>query len=313
VLRTSFVPHVHFPNYNKSDFVKILSKTPPTTIPTTTEEETRDLWSRFTGTVYESFTKTASRTLPSIRHSCKALWPRFTAPILAGTHSPKEFSKLLIASRVQFQDESLLNPSLISVKHNSNINNKNATTNGAGPMTTLPRPTNPNHDPTPDLSALLPTTARLLLLAAYLSSHNAAKQDLTVFSTYHHGKRKRRGGWAATGRGRPRSKHRKIARKLLGAHAFVLERMMAIFAAVRREWTGDSSAMGGVAASGGGLDGDVGMAISTLASLRLLVRVGGAGGDQLDRGGKWRINVGWEIVRSIGRSIGVEVEEWLVD
>lgn len=82
--------------------------------------------------------------------------------------------------------------------------------------------------------------------------------------------------------------------------------MMAIFAAVRTEWADGSGV--GVA----GLDGDVGMAVSTLASLRLLVRAGGAG-DVMDRGGKWRINVGWEVVRGIGRSIGVEVEEWLID
>lgn len=158
--------------------------------------------------------------------------------------------------------------------------------------------------PSTDLSNLLPTTARLLLLAAYLASHNATRHDLTLFSTYHHGRKRRRGGMV--NRGTPRSKHRKIARKLLGAHAFVLERMMAIFAAVRSEWA-DGSAVGAA-----GLDGDVGMAIATLASLRLLVKVGGAG-DVMDRGGKWRINVGWEVVRGIGRSIGVEVEEWLID
>lgn len=83
---------------------------------------------------------------------------------------------------------------------------------------------------------------------------------------------------------------------------------MAIFAAVRREWDprwdGEQE----------GSDADVGMAIATLASLRLLVRIGGAaGGDVLDRGGKWRVNVGWEVVRGLGRSMGVEVEEWLVD
>lgn len=80
---------------------------------------------------------------------------------------------------------------------------------------------------------------------------------------------------------------------------------MAIFAAVRDEWVGDS------VLGRAGLDGDVGMGIATLASLRLLLRVGS--GDLLDRGGKWRVNVGWEAVRAIGRSMGVEVEEWLVE
>jgi origin recognition complex subunit 5 len=158
-----------------------------------------------------------------------------------------------------------------------------------------------------ELTALLPTIARLLLMAAYLASHNAARHDLTLFSTSHHGRKRRRGGGFALSRTGGRSKHRKIARKLLGAHAFVLERMMAIFEAVRGEWVD-----GGPLASAAGLDSDVSMAIATLASLRLLVRVGG-GGDMMDRGGKWRINVGWEVIRGIGRSVGVEVEEWLIE
>lgn len=157
-----------------------------------------------------------------------------------------------------------------------------------------------------DLTALLPIAARLLLLAAYLASHNATRHDLTLFSTYYHGRKRRRGGGFVANRGTPRTKHRKIARKLLGAHAFVLERMMAILEAVRGEWLPDGSAVGAA-----GLDGDIGMAMATLASLRLLVRVGS--GDLMDRSGKWRINVGWEAIRGIGRSIGVEIEEWLIE
>ena len=95
--------------------------------------------------------------------------------------------------------------------------------------------------------------------------------------------------------------------------------MLAIFVAVRREWDdrsreedGDEEEDGGCWGHGIGMDGDVGMAIATLASLRLLVRVGAAA-DVMDRGGKWRVNVGWEVVRGLGRSMGVEVEEWLVE
>lgn len=74
---------------------------------------------------------------------------------------------------------------------------------------------------------------------------------------------------------------------------------------------------------GGGLSGmgrlkgsaDVQMAVATLASLRLLVRIGGGagGGDGLEAGGKWKVNVGWEVVRGVARSVGVEVEDYLVD
>lgn len=178
--------------------------------------------------------------------------------------------------------------------------------------TPKPLPTDPTSKTTSDLTTLLPTTARLLLLASYLASHNATRHDLVLFSTHHHGRRRRRGGISVAGGGagahrRSGAKHRKIARKLLGAHAFALERMMAVFAAVRGEWAPESLGEEVDAA-------DIGMAMATLASLRLLVRVGGgAAGDPMDRGGKWRVNVGWEVVRGLGRGMGVEVEEWLVE
>jgi origin recognition complex subunit 5 len=33
----------------------------------------------------------------------------------------------------------------------------------------------------------------------------------------------------------------------------------------------------------------------------------------MDCGGKWRVNVGWEVIRGLGRGVGVEVEEWLIE
>ncbi|PWI66700.1 hypothetical protein PCL_04838 [Purpureocillium lilacinum] len=324
-LRTPSSPHLHFSPYTKPEFVRILALAPPPPIPGTTQRETADLWTRFCAAVHDAFVRSAARTLPAFRHGCRALWPRFTAPVVAGTYTVKEFSKLLVAARVHFQDESLLNPSIVSVRpaasgksaapgdapdHTSTV-----AVNGVSKSTTTAMTTTP-HTPAAaaQLTALLPIAARILLLCAYLASHNAARHDLTVFSTYHHGRKRRRGGGfalASTGGGGGsstprRAKHRKIARKLLGAHAFVLERMLAIFEAVRGEWIPEGgSSVGSV------VDGDVGMAIATLASLRLLVRVGA--GDTMDRAGKWRINVGWDAIRGIGRSIGVEVEEWLME
>lgn len=260
--------------------------------------------------MHDALTRAASRTLPALRHAASALWPRFTSPILAGTHSPKEFSKLLVASRLHFQDERLLDPGIVTIT----TTKPPSSLPGPPPATTPIKPTNqPAHS---DLTALLPSTARLLLLASYLASHNAPRHDLTLFSTHHHGRRRRRGGGLSVHRNARRNnnkQHRKIARKLLGAHAFVLERMLAIFASVRREW--DDLTPQEDDGWNVGMDGDVGMAIATLASLRLLVRVGGGGGgaDVMDRGGKWRVNVGWEVVRGLGRSMGVEVEEWLVE
>ncbi|KAL2133599.1 hypothetical protein VTI74DRAFT_2074 [Chaetomium olivicolor] len=320
-LLTSFVPQLHFPTYTKQDFLAILSHPSalPPTLPNTTPAETTDLWTRFTAAVHDALARAASRTLPSFQHACTALWPRFTAPILARTHTAKEFSKLLVTARVYFQDEGLLDPGVIA----------EPSTTKSLPTATAPTPLTQNPTTTTtstalkagsDLATLLPPLPRLLLLAAYLASHNATRHDLTLFSTHHHGRRRRRGGGGLSvgvgGRGgHRRSKHKKIARKLLGAHAFVLERMLAIFAAVRGEWESRLVLMDGRDGGAAEGDADLGMAVATLASLRLLVRVGGpaGGGDPMDCGGKWRVNVGWEVIRGLGRSVGVEIEEWLVE
>ncbi|KXJ89633.1 origin recognition complex subunit 5 C-terminus-domain-containing protein [Microdochium bolleyi] len=353
LLRTSAVAHLYFPPYTKTDYVAILNlpqHLPAAPLPNTTQQETNDLWTRFTAAVHDSLVRSALRTLPSFQQACAALWPRFTAPVAAGTHKAREFSKLLIAARVYFQDETVLEPKLVvantAASATAAVDSKDTlstpsmsatitttTTTTTATLTTrnalITSTTTKDSKPNPssrrnlnDLSVLLPPTARLLLMAAYLASHNAPRHDMTLFSTWHNGKRRRGGGIAVPGASRrgPKPKHRKIARKLLGPGVFVMERMMAIYLATRPEWAPTSG--GGGSGSGGeegklnmSVDGDVGMAIATLTSLRLLVRVGGmaSGTGDMDRGGRWRVNVGWEVIRGIGRSMGVEVEEWLVE
>lgn len=58
---------------------------------------------------------------------------------------------------------------------------------------------------------------------------------------------------------------------------------------------------------------DVLMAVATLTSLRLLVRMGGPNQDVLDSGTKYRVAIGWEVVRGLARSVGVEVEDYLAE
>lgn len=54
--------------------------------------------------------------------------------------------------------------------------------------------------------------------------------------------------------------------------------------------------------------------LATLVGLRLVVKAGGgAGGDAVDGGGKWRVNVGWEVVRGVARVVGFDVENYLVE
>ncbi|EJT72001.1 hypothetical protein GGTG_11251 [Gaeumannomyces tritici R3-111a-1] len=346
-LKMTMVPHLHFPNYTKAEFIEILSSSPPPPVAGLDADAAADLWPRFVGPVYESLGRAAARTLPALQQACFTLWPRFTAPILAETHGPRELTRLLVAARAHLQDEKILAPGIIAAVHQP-VPATEAAEGASEGSSTLPNGTSngdidkPSENdstasaPTPtaaperrvsvrgttaapeqptaatDLSSLLPTTARLLLVSAYLASHNATKHDLTLFSTHYHGRRRRRGGLSG-GTGGPRSKHRKIARRLLGAHAFVFERMLAIFVALRNEWAAGTNRDIDYHTKGAGstVDGDVAMAVATLSSLRLLARVGG--GDATDHGGRWRANVGWDVIRPLGRSMGIEVEDWLID
>jgi origin recognition complex subunit 5 len=52
--------------------------------------------------------------------------------------------------------------------------------------------------------------------------------------------------------------------------------------------------------------------IATLTSLRLLQRTGSANADPLDPGSKLRVNCSWEFVARLGRSVGLEMRDYLV-
>ncbi|MCJ1315880.1 hypothetical protein MMC15_001200, partial [Xylographa vitiligo] len=130
----------------------------------------------------------------------------------------------------------------------------------------------------------------------YLASYNPARQDQTFFMKAHERKRRKKGG--GTAKGRP-SKHRKIQRKLLGPQAFVMERMLAIFHAIL-----PYPIAGGT--------GDLMSQIATLASSKMLVKTS-AMADILDSGTKWRINIGWEYIQVIARTIGFEIEGFLAE
>ena len=144
----------------------------------------------------------------------------------------------------------------------------------------------------------LPYYTKYLLSAAYLASYNPARQDLTFFTKASEKKRRKRGGGTAVSHFRP-SKHRKIQRRMLGPQAFVLERLLAIFHAILPH----------IATSG---NADIMTQVATLANLRLLTRTAG-GGDVLEAGTRWRVNVGWEYIRDLAQSLRFDIENYLLE
>ena len=118
-----------------------------------------------------------------------------------------------------------------------------------------------------------------------------------------------KGGGARKGKN-TLAQRRRIDRKLLGPQAFVFERLMAVFWVVWEEAShGDDRRdrhRKGLKELGG--SADILAQVATLSSLRLIVRTGK---EELDGGSKLRVNVGWEVVRALGRGVGVELGEWL--
>ncbi|PQE03165.1 hypothetical protein CJF30_00005648 [Rutstroemia sp. NJR-2017a BBW] len=290
------MPHINFPAYNKTELVKILSRTckPHPRLPEG-PEETAAIWQRFLPTVYDSLSKHSGRDLLSFRTVCLQIWPTFIQPLLNGTYTSHQFSRLLIANRTLLQNDTPLTPSILS------------------PTTTNPTPTPaaPNK-----ITTHLPYHTRLLLLACYLASHNPPRTDQHHFLRHTTSKRKKRGGGTALTATSSRpgvSKSRKISRKLLGPQAFQLERMLAIYHVVLEDADGRGAWNKKKKGYGGG-EADIQMAIATLASLRLVVKMGSANaGDVLEGASKWRVAVGWEVVRGIARSVGVEAEDYLAE
>jgi origin recognition complex subunit 5 len=258
------------------------------------QKETSDLWSRFVSAVWDSLAKYSGRDIQSLRSICLSLWPSFTSLIRDGTYTRKDFTRLLVAKRSAFQDENALVPNIASGQPKV----KTKDTKFGASITTQ-----------------LPITPRLLLIAAYLASYIPARLDRSLFSkasTFAKKRRRKTGPSTAsqsnniTSKTGVKTKHRKIPRTLLGPQAFVLERLLAIFAAIKLE------ANVGKRYLAGGQTADVFMAIATLASLRLLIKSGGAA-DSLDAGVKYRVNVSWDVVRGVARSVGVEIEDFIVE
>ncbi|KAF1938366.1 hypothetical protein EJ02DRAFT_505453 [Clathrospora elynae] len=295
---TSFL---HFPSYTRADLLTILSASPPKIFtatpslelfpdytPDLAAEEDAWLWGRFLQAVYDSLSKHTGRDLLSLRNCAMRLWRPFVEPVVSGQFGTRDFSRLIVNRRHLFQlEESVLDRIINSTTSDA------ALTTGVL-ATPKPSKTTPHN---------LPYYTTYILLAAYLASYNPSRTDVTYFMK-HTDKRKNKrrapsaASFSVTGK-RTGTKHRKISRHLLTPSPFTLDRLLAIFRAL--------------------LDGtvpqvaDLYTQIATLTSMRLLVRAGGAGSnDALERGGRWRVNFGWEYARALGRSVNLEVGEYLV-
>ena len=270
-----------------------------------TEEDNPWLWTRFSAAVWDSLGKTAARDVVTFRSVCIKLWEPFVAHVRDGSYGTRDFSRLMVRTRSLFQREDVLVGGLLAAPTNASA----AVITNTDPFALAPKKR-------PAAQAMeLPYYTRYLLLAAYLASHNPPRTDQTFFSkaSEKKKKRKKKSGAPATpggggGAGRPQ-KHRKLSRRLLGPQPFGLERWLAIFHAIVPD-----------GAPGG--SGDILTLVASLGALRMVVKSGGGsaagaggqgGGDIGGEGGRWRINVGWEFILGVAKTVRFDVEEFLVE
>lgn len=267
----------------------------PDYTPDLAAEDDEWLWNRFLSAVWESLSKHTGRDLVSFRNTSTRLWRQFVQPIVDGQFGTRDFSRLMVNRRHLFQiEDSVLDRIITPTAPQTTSANASAASNAATVPTTpsqtaLAKRKTIQHD--------LPYYTTHLLIAAYLASYNPSRTDSTYFMKHSDKRKNRRKVYA--GSGITKSKYRRIPRHLLTPSPFPLDRLLAIFRSL--------------------LDGpvpqlvDITTQIATLTSMRLLVRAGGAGGnDTLDPSAKWRVNFQWEWVRSLGRTVNLEVGEYLV-
>lgn len=258
----------------------------PDYTPDLAAEDDAWLWSRFLGAIYDSLSKHTGRDLLSFKACAMKLWRPFVEPVVSGQFGTRDFSRLMVNQRHLFQSEDAVLDRIIAA------NSAAKTTNGVAEVIkksgAARKPGGIGHT--------LPFYPTHLLIAAYLASYNPPRTDITYFMKHtDKRKNKRRATHTSTLNAH---KARKISRHLLTPSPFPLDRLLAIFRAL--------------------VDGnvpqvaDVYTMIATLTRVGLLVRAGQGSSDGLEAGGRWRVGFGWEYVRALGRSVNLEVGEYLV-
>src|ERR1700742_4471602 len=89
-----------------------------------------------------------------------------------------------------------------------------------------------------------------------------------------------------------------VPRNLLSPSPFSLDRLLAILHALLPKTLATNA--------------QILAQIATLTSLRLLSRPGNSNLDALDPGSRFKVNCSWEYVASLGRSVGLEVRDYLI-
>ncbi|KAG5887806.1 hypothetical protein JTB14_019397 [Gonioctena quinquepunctata] len=136
----------------------------------------------------------------------------------------------------------------------------------------------------------LPFYAKYLLIAAYLASYNAVKDDKRLFMKYHGKKTKRMTDIKL------KSKVSERLNTQIGPKPFTLDRLLAIFYSILDEKVG--------------FNNNLLVQVSSLVELRLLTCVSDS--CFLD-GQKYKCNVNFDFIQKISKMVGFQVRKYLSD
>ncbi|QDS76691.1 hypothetical protein FKW77_000586 [Venturia effusa] len=275
------IPHIHFPFYSRDESLHILSQSPPTIFPPDldpdvdyTEQEAAEDNAWVWGRFTAAVWDSLARGAARDLLSFKAVCEKLWTP----------FTESIVDGTFGTRDFARLMVSKRTLFQSEDALISGAIAKKQGGITkSLVKA---RHE--------LPYYSKFILCASYLASYNPARHDQIFFMKAAEKKRKKKGGGTAAGR---KAQHRKIPRSMLAASPFSLDRLLAILRALLPHNLPQNA--------------DVLVQISTLASLRLLSRASAASVDVLDASFRWRVNCGRDYVAALGRSVGLELRDYL--
>lgn len=292
-------------------------------------------YSQFVFTIYDSLIgATSSTSIPTFRSTCEKLWPRFIWPYFSGEEPAGkvkewDFNKLLVRNRGLFQADAenalvdRLDPQYRPRTFKDFIEEQagkapipsqsistSSTQNVHPPAHKSEDPGNSNAHKLP----LLKHFSTLLLVSAYLASHQNPKYDMVLFSRLSSSSSKRMRKLSQkrklslpnpknSNSGDPTKAAEKAARSLFDpkfglARPFPLERLVAILRAVHPEGVPNRKRM----------SDRVYRELGEMERLRLVVRAAGYGLDDADE--KWKVNVSRDWVVDIAKVWGIPVADY---
>ncbi|KAI5852322.1 origin recognition complex subunit 5 C-terminus-domain-containing protein [Tricharina praecox] len=280
------IPHIHFPPYSREESIEILS-TNPLPIKKTGEEQDPD----------DDETSDDEATKEELAKEELYVWQKFCATVWDSLAKGAARDIVRFRNAVEKNWSTFVQPiargeygtrnySSLYLYHKDMFRQETSVLDTVIPPAVNERSTMvvKSHD--------LPYYSKFLLCAAYLASYNPPRSDALLFTKAGEGKKRKRGGGLNKQAGT-----RKIQRRLLGPQSFPIERLSAIFPTLTSHTVPPSV--------------DVQAQIATLTSLRLLVKATSL--DPLDGSAKWKVNVGWEYIRSIARSVKFDIEDYMIE